>query len=258
MREDDEDEDAKAFCDVIERLDVRSLTVRKASSAYLTHNKPKYVLSRLARAIPCWKNLERTELALKLSGDAPSRALGDALARAPRMHTLRAQLPALWNDVLLRASDAPALERIVLYTAPTTGVSSSYADGAVLATGMYISEARKYARLGALIKAGTSIIRTRAHTLDMSGVAASLPSLDAYAASVSSASSARPLGQTSSLPSLESLSSIGKVEHALSMLSAGTGRPTLSLTPPSSAWDNGTLRSPVTEPAMSPIAEDAW
>ncbi|EIW75605.1 hypothetical protein CONPUDRAFT_169396 [Coniophora puteana RWD-64-598 SS2] len=244
--EDDEDEDAKAFCDVIEGLDLRSVIIRKASSAYLTHAKPKYVLSRLARAVLCWKNLERADLCLKLSGDAPSRALGDALAHAPRLHTLRAQLPALWNDVVLRASDAPALERVVLYTAPAGGHLAP-ADGAVLATGMYISEARKHARLGALIKAGTSMIRTRAHTLDMSGMATSLPSLDAFAASVASSSS-RSLGSSSSLPSLEELSGLGK------------GRPTLSLTPPAGApvWGEHGLRSPATEPSMSPIAEDAW
>ena len=107
-----------------------------------------------------------------------------ALARSPRLRTLRASLPAVWNPALLRMSKNPVLERIVL-TVPRTRtraspahpmhVADASADIAeervsewdtddedareeVLGWGsgpqLWMMEAKKHARLMELIKAG--------------------------------------------------------------------------------------------------------
>lgn len=121
-----------------------------------------------------------------------------ALARSPRLRTLRASLPAVWNPALLRMSKNPALERIVL-TVPRTRpraspahpmhVADASADVAeervsewdtddedareeVLGWGsgpqLWMMEAKKHARLMELIKAGSPNVRARAHTLNTS------------------------------------------------------------------------------------------
>ncbi|KAH7926564.1 hypothetical protein BV22DRAFT_1128042 [Leucogyrophana mollusca] len=160
--------DAEAVCTALEQLDIKNFTLRKASSAYLTHPKPRYVLTRLAQAVPKWKNLESTDIALRLSADASSVAFAHSLSAAPRLRTVRSQIPAIWNDVLLIISHNSSLERVVLYADSPSGVLGSF-DGEALiaASGMYMTEAKKHVRLTELIKAGTahkSTIRTRAHT----------------------------------------------------------------------------------------------
>ncbi|KAH7915544.1 hypothetical protein BJ138DRAFT_57483 [Hygrophoropsis aurantiaca] len=160
--------DAEAVCTALEHLDIRNFTLRKAASAYLTHPKPRYVMTRLAQAVPKWKNLESTDIALRLSGDASALTFAHALSASPRLRTVRAQIPAIWNDILLVISHNSNLERVVLYADSPTGILGSFDGESVLAaSGMYMTEAKKHARLTDLIKAGTahkSVIRTRAHT----------------------------------------------------------------------------------------------
>ncbi|KAG0704025.1 hypothetical protein DFH29DRAFT_914210 [Suillus ampliporus] len=156
------DQDAEALCDVLERIDLKHLTIRKTSDAYLTLTRPKYVLQRIAKAVPCWPNLESVHYALKIGSAPATRPLAEALSHAPNLRILKAQLPAIWNELFLVISQNSALEQIALY--------AEGADG-ILHTTMYMIEAKKHARLSELIKAGTSFIRTRAHT-----TAAAVPS----------------------------------------------------------------------------------
>jgi hypothetical protein len=72
--------------------------------------------------------------------------LAEALSHAPKLRSLKAQLPAIWNDLFLTISKNPTLEQIALYV--------EGADG-ILHTTMYMIEARKYARFSELIKVGT-------------------------------------------------------------------------------------------------------
>ncbi|EGN94564.1 hypothetical protein SERLA73DRAFT_163095 [Serpula lacrymans var. lacrymans S7.3] len=153
------DVDAQAFCDVLEQIDLKHVTVRKPTSVYLTHPKPRYILSRLSAAVSKWSHLETAHMAFRLTDDASGTcgALATAFAHAPRLHTLRAQLPTVWNTSLLTVSANPALERIQLCTGTPGEV--------VVGTGMFFMEARKHKHLSDLIRAGTPMIRTRAHTM---------------------------------------------------------------------------------------------
>lgn len=58
------DLDAEALCDALERIDLKHLTIRKASYAYLTQMRPRYVLERIAKAVPGWPNLVRSFFSL--------------------------------------------------------------------------------------------------------------------------------------------------------------------------------------------------
>jgi hypothetical protein len=116
--------------------------------------------------------------------------LADSLACAPSLRTLLTQLPAVWNPVLLCISMNPMLERIVLNPGACDPGSGNYdytswqselgggrgadASTVVVGTGLFLMEARKYPRLSELIRAGTSIIRTRAHTMGTVSVASTV------------------------------------------------------------------------------------
>ena len=51
------DIEAEAFCAALARRDIVRLTIRKDPVAYLTHDRPRYMLEGLAQAIPQWTNL---------------------------------------------------------------------------------------------------------------------------------------------------------------------------------------------------------
>ncbi|KAL4063797.1 hypothetical protein V8B97DRAFT_1864612 [Scleroderma yunnanense] len=168
------DVEAKAFCTALAWRDITRLTIRKDPITYLTHDRPRYVLEGLARAIPRWSNLESVHLALRLSPSPTTIQLAEALSMAPRLRSIRSQVPAVWNNLLFLASSNPALEKITLYEYPGYAIPRGPSlakhvmmcnpDDAILGTGMYITDARKHARLFELIKAGTSFIRIRAHS----------------------------------------------------------------------------------------------
>jgi hypothetical protein len=58
------DLDAETLCDALEHVDLKRLTIRKASCAYLTNMRPRYVLERIAKAVPRWSNLVRSFISL--------------------------------------------------------------------------------------------------------------------------------------------------------------------------------------------------
>lgn len=60
------DLDAEALCDALQQIDLKRLTIRKASHAYLTNMRPKYVLERIAKAVPSWPNLVRSVISLMM------------------------------------------------------------------------------------------------------------------------------------------------------------------------------------------------
>lgn len=80
-------------------------------------------------------------------GSAPATIpLAHALSNAPKLCILRAQMPAVWNTLLLTISLNSALKNITLYVEGAEGI---------MHTSLYMMEARKHARLSELIKAGT-------------------------------------------------------------------------------------------------------
>ncbi|KAI0701787.1 hypothetical protein C8Q76DRAFT_581217, partial [Earliella scabrosa] len=121
---------------------VRHLVIRK--NAYLTQPNPIYVFEQLAKAVSRWHRLETVNVAFRLSPSPAASALCQALAAAPRLHTLRTQLPAVWNTTLLEIAQNPALARIVLSPAPELA-------GAHL----FLAEAKRHPRLVDLFRAGT-------------------------------------------------------------------------------------------------------
>ncbi|KAI9566083.1 hypothetical protein HD554DRAFT_2026010 [Boletus coccyginus] len=163
---DPNDVDAEAFCYALEqRCTITHLTLRKHPAVYLTHPRPIYVLQRLSQAVPRWTNLETVHFALRISSSPSTLPLARALSVAPRLCSVRAQLPAVWNNFLLIVSTNPRLEKVMLYAEPILGgYTGDDIEHAALGTGLYMMEAKKHVRLSELVKAGTSIIRTRAHT----------------------------------------------------------------------------------------------
>ncbi|KAF9479120.1 hypothetical protein BDN70DRAFT_932791 [Pholiota conissans] len=189
----------------------------------------------------------------------PITALTQALSTRPKLHTLSTILPSVWNESILRISVNPSLERIVLadgvgggrepsfehtsspaskgdaqcsardlYAAP---VAATMPPGPPLegnhgihSTGLFFVQAKKHPRLCELIRAGTSIIRTRAQTMagarvplhvlpmahgsTMGQAALPVAGPSSRRASASSSSRARP-GQLSS-PSSSSTTSSGR------------------------------------------------
>ncbi|KAI0635164.1 hypothetical protein C8Q77DRAFT_686246 [Trametes polyzona] len=132
------------FCEAFARArSVRHLVVRK--NAYLTQPNATYVFEQLAKAIGGWHKLETVNVAFRLSPSPAAAALTEALAAAPRLHTLYTQLPAVWNTTLLDIAQNPALARIVLSPAPEHA-------GAHL----FLAEAKRHPRLVDLIRAGTA------------------------------------------------------------------------------------------------------
>jgi len=180
------------------------LVLRKSNNVYLTLPKPKYVLAEIAKAMRNWDNLELADIAFRLSDDSginqltaslqhlsihppptnlpegPITSLTHALITRPKLRTFCTLLPSLWNETLLRVSTNPNLECIVLgdgvsrpkdymhvRTTSLSGRNLDY-DGAssgIIGTGLFLTQAKKHTRLSDLIRAGTSFIRTRAHTL---------------------------------------------------------------------------------------------
>ncbi|KAI0674300.1 hypothetical protein C8Q78DRAFT_967623 [Trametes maxima] len=132
------------FCEAFARTSsVRHLVIRK--NAYLTQPNATYVFEQLAKAIARWHKLETVNVAFRLSPSPAASALTQALAHAPRLHTLYTQLPAVWNTTLLDIAQNPALARIVLSPAPEQA-------GAHL----FLAEAKRHPRLVDLIRAGTA------------------------------------------------------------------------------------------------------
>ncbi|KAI0646304.1 hypothetical protein C8Q79DRAFT_926301 [Trametes meyenii] len=132
------------FCEAFTRTgSVRHLVIRK--NAYLTQPNATYVFEQLAKAIARWHKLETVNVAFRLSPSPAASALTQALAQAPRLHTLYTQLPAVWNTTLLDIAQNPALARIVLSPAPEQA-------GAHL----FLAEAKRHPRLVDLIRAGTA------------------------------------------------------------------------------------------------------
>ncbi|EIW55719.1 uncharacterized protein TRAVEDRAFT_59954 [Trametes versicolor FP-101664 SS1] len=125
------------------RSSIRHLIIRK--NAYLTQPNATYVFEQLAKAIVRWHKLETVNVAFRLSPSPAATALTQALAAAPRLHTLHTQLPAVWNTTLLDIAQNPSLVRIVLFPAPEHA-------GAHL----FLAEAKRHPRLVDLIRAGTA------------------------------------------------------------------------------------------------------
>lgn len=108
---------------------------------------------------------ESVHLALRMSSSPTTLRFAAALSVAPRLRLVRSQVPAVWNDLLLFVSCNSSLQKIALYDYPGYAIPkksplanfamASCPDDAIFGTGMYITEARKHARLFELIKAGT-------------------------------------------------------------------------------------------------------
>ncbi|KAI0764967.1 hypothetical protein C8Q74DRAFT_1318493 [Fomes fomentarius] len=123
------------FCEAFMRTrSIRHLVIRK--NAYLTQPNAIHVFEQLAKAISRWPKLETVNVAFRLSPSPAASALTQALAAAPRLHTLQTQLPAVWNTTLLDIAQNPALARIVLSPRPELA-------GAHL----FIAEAKRHPRL---------------------------------------------------------------------------------------------------------------
>jgi len=188
--------DAEDFCEGIKYIthSLTHLALRKPNNVYLTQPKPKYVVGEIAKAMRDWDNLELADVAFRLSDDsgiAPSSArlhqslpelqgpissLTHALTTRPKLRTFCTLLPSLWNETILRISSNPNLECIVLGDGASRlreqthvrKIDSNFEhDGSygIVGTGLFLMQARKHARLSDLIRAGTSIMRTRAQTL---------------------------------------------------------------------------------------------
>ncbi|KIM43774.1 hypothetical protein M413DRAFT_388504 [Hebeloma cylindrosporum] len=236
------DFDAEEFCEGLKDLvSLKHIVIRKPNNVYLTQPKPRYVLSGIAKAMQGWDNLEHADIPFRLSDDsstganpalssstppvlrvhqAPITALTLALSTRPRLHTFSTLLPSVWNEAILRVSNNPALERIILgdgtgtgggggqshyhhgkgatmwsgkdfYAAPV-GASMPAApvfEGSIAGTGLFLMQARKHTRLSELIRAGTSIMRTRAQTM---GTLAAAPNFPSASSSGSAAAAAPP------------------------------------------------------------------
>ncbi|KAF9063021.1 hypothetical protein BDP27DRAFT_1335878 [Rhodocollybia butyracea] len=199
------DSAAEDFCNALHTLqNVRHLTLRKASSTYLTLPRIRHVLTELATAIEDWNSLESANVAFRMSDDnplallalaypsaspglfspvptptpsplsptlpssngpsysarvGPMSLLTSALAKSPSLHTFSTHVPNVWNDTLLRVSQNPCLQKIIL-------------SPSVMITGLFMNEAKKHTRLTELIKAGTPMVRSRAQTLGNFGISA--------------------------------------------------------------------------------------
>ncbi|KAF9809030.1 hypothetical protein IEO21_07628 [Rhodonia placenta] len=146
--------DAKVvrFCSAFAHMrQIKHLVIRK--NAYLTQPRPTLIFEELGKAISRWTHLETVNIAFRFSPSPASASFAASLAVAPRLRHVRALLPAVWNNTLLEISANPALERIQL--TPDTELIGAH---------LFLSEARKHARLIELIRAGTPIMRMRART----------------------------------------------------------------------------------------------
>ncbi|KAK0199758.1 hypothetical protein DFS33DRAFT_1364818 [Desarmillaria ectypa] len=167
------------LCDSLEALNaVTHLTIRKPARLYLTHAGVKRLIVRLATAITGWIDLQSAHLAFRISDDSvsspgaqtrgPVSTITHALSLAPSLHTFSTQLPSLWNEAILCVSRNPRLERIIL-----GGNDHDDGCGIISGGGLYMIQTRKHPRLSELIRNGTPVIRSRAHTVTSQSLAAS-------------------------------------------------------------------------------------
>jgi len=127
---------------------IKSLVVRK--DAYLTLEKPKHLMNQLSNAITAWTSLECVNIKFRFASDATTSPFVSALVTAPNLKTVRAQLPAVWNDTLLTVSQNPNLRCISLSP-----------DKELVGSHLFLMEAKKHDRLMELINAGTPIMKNR-------------------------------------------------------------------------------------------------
>jgi len=130
---------------------IKSLVVRK--DAYLTQEKPKHLMNQLSNAIATWKSLECVNIKFRFAPDSTTSSFVSALTAAPNLKTVRAQLPALWNDTLLTVSQNPNLRCISLSP-----------DKELVGSHLFLMEAKKHDRLMELIRAGTPVVRNRSQS----------------------------------------------------------------------------------------------
>ncbi|KAF8915692.1 hypothetical protein CPB85DRAFT_1292859 [Mucidula mucida] len=148
--------ESDSFCDALETLgNISFFTLRKQHNTYLTMQSIRRFMTRIAATIVSWPCLESANLAFRVSDDdGPVSSIAQALSFAPSLRSFSTEMPSLWNEAILRISHNPKLEKIVL------GGEDVGRGG-----GLYMVQARKHPRLAELIKIGTPIIRTRAHTM---------------------------------------------------------------------------------------------
>ncbi|KAF9019787.1 hypothetical protein BDZ89DRAFT_1072712 [Hymenopellis radicata] len=148
--------DSESFCDTLETLEkMTCFTLRKQHNIYLTMPSVRRFMTRIAATIASWPRLESANLAFRLSDDdGPVSGIAQALSFAPSLRSFSTEVPSLWNEAILRISHNPKLEKIVLG-----------GEDAARGGGLYMVQARKHPRLAELIKNGTPMIRTRAHTM---------------------------------------------------------------------------------------------
>lgn len=112
-------DDLRAFCQGISNItDLKHLTLRK--NAYLTLPGPCLIFDHLTNALARWQSLVRSLLilppvsinhsldlqesvnvAFRSSHTSALSAFASALSRAPKLHSIHAVLPSVWNDALL-------------------------------------------------------------------------------------------------------------------------------------------------------------
>jgi len=168
--EDSSEEDLQPFCEALGSIqDLKKLTVRQ--KGYLTLPAVGVIFEHLTKGVQRWSSLSSVNIAFRFSPiTAPgtsansstvssTSAFTAALASAPNLRTVHAELPTLWNTALLEVSANPSVKAIHL-TTPTPSQSACLTT----TSSLYLSEARKHSRLMELIKAGTTIGRGRAWT----------------------------------------------------------------------------------------------
>ena len=96
---------------------------------------------------------ECVNINFRFAPDSTTSSFVSALTTAPNLKTVRAQLPALWNDTLLIISQNPSLQCISLSP-----------DKELVGSHLFLMEAKKHDRLMELIEAGTPVMRNKSHS----------------------------------------------------------------------------------------------
>jgi len=96
---------------------------------------------------------ECVNIKFRFASDATTSPFVSALTTAPNLKTVRAQLPAVWNDTLLTVSQNPNIRCISLSP-----------DKELVGSHLFLMEAKKHDRLMELIRAGTPVIRNRSQS----------------------------------------------------------------------------------------------
>ncbi|KAE9402548.1 hypothetical protein BT96DRAFT_918072 [Gymnopus androsaceus JB14] len=165
------------FCNALDGLEgVRHISLRKASNAYLTLPRIRYILTRLAVTVEKWTYLESATVAFRMSDDNPQTLLALAYPSilqghppsVPTAAPLTVSLPGTHSPL----ASNPSLQKIILGDQRT----------GVMISGLFMNEAKKHTRLAELIKAGTPIVRMRAQTLGNFGNIANTPAAGVAAA----------------------------------------------------------------------------